>query len=181
MLLTTVRPRPTEHELLELEGLGEVVVGAESEAGGLVVEPVGGGEHQDRHAAAGGDDALGDLVAGRPGDVSIENGDVVGVDAQQLQRAAAVTGDVGRGGFQAQPIPDGFGHIRLVLDDQHTHAPIVKATHIAGVSKAAYMLATPRCLDWEACRTANKHEQQPALTNRPCTDAAAAARSLARC
>jgi hypothetical protein len=33
-----------EHELLEFERLGEVVVGAESEPGGLVVEPVGSGE-----------------------------------------------------------------------------------------------------------------------------------------
>ena len=91
----------TEHELLELEGLGEVVVGAEPEPGGLVVETVGGGEHEDRHAAAGGDDASGDLVTGGPGDVAVEDGDVVGVDAQQLQRGVAVTGDVGRDRFQA--------------------------------------------------------------------------------
>src|SRR5262245_40462236 len=48
----------TEYELSELEGLGEVVVGAELEPGGLVVETVGGGEHEDGHAAAGGDDAF---------------------------------------------------------------------------------------------------------------------------
>ena len=90
-----------EHELSELERLGEVVVGAELEPGRLVVEPVGGGEHEDRHAASGGDDAPGDLVAGRPGDVSVEDGDVVGVDAQQLQRRVAVAGDVGRDRFQA--------------------------------------------------------------------------------
>jgi hypothetical protein len=53
-----------EHELSEFERLGEVIVGAELEPGGLVVEPVGSGEHDDRHAAAGGDDAFGDLVAG---------------------------------------------------------------------------------------------------------------------
>ena len=47
----------TEHELPELERLREVVVGAELEPGGLVVETVGSGEHEDRHAAAGGDDA----------------------------------------------------------------------------------------------------------------------------
>ena len=86
---------------LELERLGEVVVGAELEPGGLVVEPVGGGEHEDRHAAAGGDDAFGDLVTGGSGDVSVEDGDVVGVDAQQLQSGVAVTGDVCRDRFQA--------------------------------------------------------------------------------
>src|SRR5262249_27487837 len=76
----------TEHELLELEGLREVVVGTELEPGGLVVEPVGSGEHEDGHAAAGGDDAPGDLVAGGAGDIAVEDGDVVGVDAQQFQR-----------------------------------------------------------------------------------------------
>ena len=111
-----------EHELLELERLREVVVGAELEPCGLVVEAVGSGQDEDRHAAAGGDDASRDLVAGGPGDVPVEDGDVVGVDAQQLQSGVAVTGDVGRDRFQAQAIADGFCHVGLVLDDQHTHA-----------------------------------------------------------
>src|ERR687888_567051 len=91
----------TEHELLELEGLGEVVVGAELEPGDLVVETVGSGQHEDRHPAAGGDDAFGDLVAGRSGNVSVEDGDVVGIEAQQLQSGVAVTCDVCRDRFQA--------------------------------------------------------------------------------
>jgi len=91
----------TEHEFSEFERLREVVVGAELEPGGLVVEPVGGGEHEDRHAAAGGDDASGDLVAGGAGDVAVEDGDVVGVDAQQFQSGVAVTGDVGGDRCQA--------------------------------------------------------------------------------
>ena len=116
-----------EHEFLELEGLGEVVVGAELEPGGLVVEPVGGGEHEDRHAAAGGDDAFGDLVTGGPGDVAVEDGDVVGVDAQQLQSGVAVARDVGRDRFQAQAVADRFRHIGLVLDEQYAHAPRLRA------------------------------------------------------
>src|SRR5439155_10950178 len=91
----------SEHQLSELERLREVVVGAELEAGGLVVETVGSGEHEDRHAATGGDDAFGDLVAGRSGNVSVEDGDVVGVDAQQLQSGIAVSCDVGGDRFQA--------------------------------------------------------------------------------
>src|SRR5579872_6819528 len=54
----------TEHELPELERLRKVVVGADFEAGGLVVEPVGSGEHEDRHAAGGSDDTFGHLVTG---------------------------------------------------------------------------------------------------------------------
>src|SRR3984893_15475399 len=62
----------TKHEFLEFERLCKVVVGAEPEPGGLVVQPIGGGEHEDRHAAAGTDDAFGDLVAAGPGDVAVE-------------------------------------------------------------------------------------------------------------
>jgi hypothetical protein len=112
----------SEHEFAELERLAEVVVGAELEPGHLVVESVGGGEHQDRHAAAGGDDAFGDLVAGGAGDVAVEDGDVVGVDAQQFQSGVSVAGDVCRDRLQAQAVADGLGHVGLVLDDQHTHA-----------------------------------------------------------
>src|SRR5256885_15565817 len=90
----TVERSETEHELPEFERLREVVVGAEPEPGRLVVETVGSGEHEDRHAAAGGDDAFGDLVTGKSGNVSVENGDVVGVDAQQLQSAVPVNCDV---------------------------------------------------------------------------------------
>ena len=90
-----------EHEFSEFERLREVVVGAEPEPGGLVVETVGSGEHEDRRTAAGGDDAFGDLVTGGAGNVSVEDGDVVGVEAQQLQSGVAVTGDVRRDRFQA--------------------------------------------------------------------------------
>ena len=90
----------SEHEFSELERLGEVVVSAESEPGGLVVEPVGGGEHEDRHAPAGSDDAFGDLVAGGAGDVAVQDGDVVSVNPQQFQSGITVTGDVGRDRFQ---------------------------------------------------------------------------------
>jgi hypothetical protein len=90
-----------EHELLELERLREVVVGAQLESGGLVVEAVGCGEHEDRHAAARGDDVSGDLVAGRPRDVPVEDGGVVGIETQQLQGGLAVTCDVCSDRFQA--------------------------------------------------------------------------------
>ena len=62
-----------------------------------------------------------------PGDVAVEDGDVVGVDAQQLQGGVTVTGDVGRDRLQAQPVADGLRQQGLVLDDQHTHAPMLRA------------------------------------------------------
>jgi taurine dioxygenase len=42
-----------------------------------------------------------------------------------------------------------YCQIGLVLDDQHMHThAMVRAGAIAGISKATYVLATPRCLDW---------------------------------
>ena len=72
----------------------------------------------------------GDLVAGGSGDVAVEDGDVVGVGAQQLQRRVTVPGDVGGDGLQAQPVTDGPGQQGLVLDDQHPHqAMLVSGTY----------------------------------------------------
>jgi hypothetical protein len=116
-----------QHELPELERFREVVVGAELEPRGLVLEPVGSSQHQDRHAAAGGNDAFGDLVAVRSRNVAVEDGDVVGVVLQQLQGGGAVTGDVCRDRFQAQAVADGLRHVGLVLNNQHTHAPMIGA------------------------------------------------------
>src|SRR5207237_4827298 len=106
----------------KFEGFGQVVVGAELESRRLVVEPVSRSEHEDGHATAGLDDVLGDLVAGRAGDVTVEDSDVVAVDAQQLERGVAVTGDVGGDRLQAQAVADRLGQVGLILDDQHPHA-----------------------------------------------------------
>jgi hypothetical protein len=73
-------------------------------------------------SAAGGDDASGDLVAGGARDIAVEDGDVVGVDAEQSQGGLAVGGDVGGDRFQTEAIADGSCQIGLVLDDQHAHA-----------------------------------------------------------
>src|SRR5690606_36020332 len=93
---TRVRAPPvqgaqTHDQLAQLERLGQVVVRAELEARDLVVEPIGGGEHHDRDAAARRHDPGGDLVSGRAGDVAVDHREVVGVDGQQLQGGVAVT------------------------------------------------------------------------------------------
>ena len=79
-----------------------------------------------------------------PGDVPVEDGDVVGVDAQQLERGVAVAGDVGRDRLQAQAVADGLRHVGLVLDDQHTHAPMLEPARFVGISKTGYVPATAR-------------------------------------
>jgi hypothetical protein len=70
-----------------------------SNTGGLVVEPVRGREHEDRYVVTGRDGAPGNLVAGGPGDVAVEDGDVVAVDAQQIQRGVTVIREICRDRF----------------------------------------------------------------------------------
>ena len=114
---------------------------------------------------------LGDLVTGGPGDVAVEDGDVVGVDAQQLQSGVAVAGDVGGDRLQAQAVADGVRHVGLVLDDQHAHAPMLELAHIVGVSKTAYVLATPRCLQWrcDLQQTSTNNDPSDADSQDPCS------------
>ena len=100
----------------------------------------------------------GDLVAGGPGDVAVEDGDVVGVDGQQLQRGVAVARDVRRDRFQAQTVADGVRHVGLVLNEQHTHAPMLGPAHIVGISKTTYAPATPRRLQWRRDLQRTNHD-----------------------
>lgn len=146
-----------EREFPEFERFREVVVGAEFEPGGLVVEPVGGGEHEDRHAAAGGDDAFGDLVTGGAGDVTVEDGDVVRVDAQQFQSGVAVAREVGRDRFQAQSVADGFRQKGLVLDDQHTHTPDATSRRISPTYRKPHT-----CPQHRAALTGGMSRSEPA-------------------
>src|SRR5262249_57596069 len=86
-------------------------------------------------------------------------GEVGAVDAQQLQRGVAVTGDVGRDRLQAQPIADGFRHIGLVLDDQHTHAPMLRARRISPAYRKPHT-----CWQHHAALTGSVTRNAPART-----------------
>jgi hypothetical protein len=117
---------------------------SEPEPGGLVVETVGGDEHEDRHAAAGGDDAFGDLVTGGPGNVSVQDCDVVDVDAQQLQSCLAVACGVCRDRFRRRPsrIASAIRGSSSTINTRTLRC--YEPAHIVGISKTAYVLATPR-------------------------------------
>jgi hypothetical protein len=98
----------------------EVVVGTELETGGHVIDPVCHGE---RHAAPGGDDPPGDLVA-RAGNVAVENRQIAGVAAQQFQRGAAVDSDQ----LRPETVPDGLGQVGFVRHDRRAHASRLSST-----------------------------------------------------
>ena len=107
--------------VLERERLDQVVVGAEREPADLVLEPRGGGQHQDPHVRVLAGDDRGDLVAVSAREVAVEHDDVVVDDAGLQQRARAVVGDVDGHALAAQPAGDGPRQPPFVLCDQDAH------------------------------------------------------------
>jgi hypothetical protein len=47
----------------------------------------------------------------------------------------AVTGDVGGDRLQAEAVAHGFGHVGLVIDDQHTHMMLRAGTYRRRIEK----------------------------------------------
>jgi uncharacterized protein YcbK (DUF882 family) len=105
----------------------------------------------------------GDLVAGGPGDVAVQDGDVVGVDAQHLQSGVAVARDVGRDRFKAQAITDGLRHVGLVLDDQHANASRLTGGRIS----SAYRKPRTRRQRHAACNGGVSHSRPARTAARP--------------
>ena len=116
------RSHAGEH-LLEVEGLGEVVVGAGVEPGEPVLDVVAGGEHQDR-----GRRLLEAEMAAEAHPVQVaaehhvEDRDVVGEPRTQgFEGLLAAQGDVDRYAGFRQASGEASGDLRFVLDDEYAH------------------------------------------------------------
>ena len=105
-------------QLLALERLDEVVVGADVQALDAAVERVARGEHEDRHVAVGAQ-APGDLDAVELGQAEVED-DHVGHERDGLvERGLAVAGEAHLVALHAQRALQGQGDVLVVLDDEH--------------------------------------------------------------
>ena len=114
------RPDPRQ-QLLALEGLDQVVVGAAVEAADPVLGLGSGGQHQDRHVAVGAQ-AAADLDPVEPGQAEVEDdevGDEAGGDVERLD-------PVGRGAdlvaLVAERAAQDVGDVGVVLDDEDAAA-----------------------------------------------------------
>ena len=104
-------------EFAEVERLGEVVVGTESQSFNSVLDGVGGGQHQ--HATLGplGHECPADLIAMQLGQVAVEHDHVVGDQPRACQRFAARVGDVDGDPFTAQTARDRVGQELVIFDN----------------------------------------------------------------
>src|SRR6185437_4394737 len=60
-------------------------------------------------------------------------------------------------------VADCLGHVGLVLDDQHAHAPMLEPACFVGISKTGYGPETRRFLEW-------RHDVPPTGPNEDAPD-----------
>ena len=115
----------TGHELLEGEGLGQIVVGPQIEALDPVMDRGGRRQHED--ACLGGCPHQRGThgIAVHLGEVAVEDDDVVAGHEGLFDTAGTVVGHVGPDPLVAQSLADVVGEIDLILDDEYPHWTIL--------------------------------------------------------
>ncbi|MBG9885105.1 hypothetical protein ABE10_00595 [Bacillus toyonensis] len=115
-------------DLVEAEGLGDVVVAAGVEPLDLVLRVVLRGEEEDRSGEAGAPKALGDAEPVHVGEHDVED-DEVGLLLEDGGDGGGAVGDgLHRESGEAQPRGQQVADVRFVVDDQDarfSHAPIM--------------------------------------------------------
>src|SRR5215471_4073406 len=139
----------SRQELVEREGLGQVVVGAEIEPGHLVGYAVARGEHDDRRVHAGLARGLEDAEAVALGQHDVEDDQIVGVAPEdKVQGGIAVGGRLHGVSLFLQPLPDEAQDLPIVLDHENTHgSPDSSYSHharIGGSRRAIFRRSSTR-------------------------------------
>ncbi len=104
-------------QLTEGEGLAEVVVGTQPEPGHAILDASGGGQHEHPRRRGKLEELAADLVAVHAGQVTVEDDDLVIVDACLGESGFAIVGLVDREPFATQPPCKQQVETLLVLDD----------------------------------------------------------------
>ncbi len=106
-------------QLLHVEGLGDVVVGAGIHAGHLVAPAVARGEDDDRHLALGAAPLLEHADAVHLGQAGVEDDDVVGLGLAEEEALLAVEGGIDGVAGIGQRRDQLAIEIAIILDDQN--------------------------------------------------------------
>ncbi len=118
-------------QLLDRERLGQVVIGAETEAGELVVQRVACREHQHRGGLArivAQATAHFDAIQARQHQV--EHHDVIAVFRRKAVAIQAVLCIVDFKAATFQVFPDHLGDVAVVFDHQHQAGGLLRLTHV---------------------------------------------------
>ncbi len=110
-----------QHQFLDLERLGQVIVGARVEAGEFVVPAATRGQHQHRQRLPGLAPAVQHGHAVEPGQAEVEHGGVVGLGLAAELGLGAVVDAIHRETGRAQRRGDAIGQFRIVLGQKNPH------------------------------------------------------------
>ena len=112
------RARHRQHERLELERLGEKVVGAGADGGDRRIDAAKGGDEHHRHVGAIGDDALAQLEAVHAAHVEVGDDDVEVGGGERGERGVGAVGELDGVATAAEPAGEKIAHAGVVLDDE---------------------------------------------------------------
>ena len=115
-------------QLVEAEGLGEVIIRAGVEAPHDILGGVERGEHEDRGRPALPAQLGGDLEAVLLRQHDVEQDDVVVVDMRQHRGLVPVGGDVHRVSFLLQSLFNEARDLPVVFDDEYPHVTNLSCT-----------------------------------------------------
>ena len=111
-------------QLLALERLDEVVVGADVEALDARLERVARGQHQDRHVVAVLAQPACDVDAVEPREAEVEHDQVGQERVRLVERLHAVAGELDLVALEAQRALQDLGDLVVVLDDEHADGAV---------------------------------------------------------
>ena len=111
-------------QLLALERLDEIVVGADVEALDARVERVAGGQHQDRRVVLVLAQPARDVDAVHARETEVEHEDVGQERVHLVERRDAVAGEPDLVALQPQRALQHLGDLLVVLDDEDAHGPV---------------------------------------------------------
>jgi hypothetical protein len=109
----------TGEQLLALERLDEVVVGADVQPFDARLQRVAGGQHQDRRVVAVIAQALGDVDPVQAGEPEIQHDDVGQEGVSLVEPAHAVGGQLDFVALEAQRALQDLRDLFVVFDDEH--------------------------------------------------------------
>ncbi len=123
------RPPPQQRahprqQLLPLERLDEVVVGADVQPGDARVQRVARGQHEDRRVVLVGAQLAGDVEAVHPRQAEVEHDQVGEEGVDLVQRLDPVAGELHLVALQAQRALEHLGDLLVVLDDEHADGSV---------------------------------------------------------
>ncbi len=111
-------PEPGE-QLLALERLDEVVVGARVESLDARLDRVARGQHEDRHVVLLAAQLLGDVEAVHPRQAKVEDHEIGQEPVRLVERHEPVLGDADLVALHPQRALEHLGDRVVVLDDEH--------------------------------------------------------------